>query len=779
MPRIRKSSISNGAVAILAGLLISGCSLLTSLPDATTTDQRLASIPTETNSLKGRVVIYWDSHQVPFIEAGHDEDAAFALGLVHAHLRLGQMEMFRRISQGRIAEMGGPLATDIDHGLRILNFGKAVNTIAASLSAETRVWLQRFVDGINHYQRNAKTLPLEYTVLGFDREKWTMKDVLTFGRLAGTDVNWLVWFSALKLRKRADWPRLWARLVRDGAASIPSFGGKRDLAALKAILAGLSKSGSNSIAIAPKRSRTGAAIMANDPHLGITLPSIWLIAGIKSPSYHAVGLMVPGLPFFAMGRNRWIAWGGTNMRAASSDLYDVSDLPESALRTRRETIKVRWWFDREISVRETGWGPVLSDAPMLNEDGQNGDGGKAPRLALRWTGHQPSDEIGAMLKVIRARDFTQFRNAFRSFAVSGQNMLYADTAGNIGQVMAVRLPGRNNGPPRDVVLKPREANGAWNRMRGVMDLPFSHNPKKGYLASANNRAADADIALGYFFSSDDRVARMGGIVSKNGRLGIDDVKAMQRDVYMKSAVRLRDLYVKAIDASALSDSEASATPPPNKDTRAAVTLMREWDGHYRTESRGAVAFELFHGAFSRAFYVTRLGPDDASLFLRTGRIKSLLAADLESAPPESLRSPVKKGLAALSAHIGDFANWGEMHRLGIAHPLSFLPLVGGRYRFGDYPVAGSTDTLMKTAHNASAERHDTRYGSNARHISDMSDPDKNYFALIGGQDGWFNSANFADQVPMWLKGQYITVPLRMDSVRRKFSRKIVLSPGGG
>lgn len=765
---MRARRLVHGAAVAIIGGLVAGCSLLTSLPEATTTDQRLASIPAKAPSLKGRVVIYWDSHQVPFIEAGHDEDAAFALGLVHAHLRLGQMEIMRRISQGRIAEMGGPLATDIDHGLRILNFGKAADDIAASLSADTRVWLKRFVDGINHYQRNAKQLPLEYSVLGLDREPWTMKDVLTFGRLAGTDVNWLVWFSALNLRKRPDWPQLWARLVKDGGASLPSFGGKRDLAALKSILAGLSKSGSNSIAIAPKRSKTGAAIMANDPHLGITLPNIWLIAGIKSPSYHAVGLMVPGLPFFAMGRNKWIAWGGTNMRAASSDLYDVSDLPESALRTRAETIKVRWWFDRDITVRETEWGPVLSDAPMLSDSGQAKDGQKAPRLALRWTGHKPSDEIGAMLKVIRARDFKQFRKAFRRFAVSGQNMLYADTGGNIGQVMAVRLPGRNDGPPRDIVAKPREANGAWKRMRGVMDLPFSYNPGKGYLASANNRPADADIALGWFFSSDDRVARMGGVVSKNGRLGIDDVKVMQRDVYMQSAVRLRDLYVKAVDA----------LPPPDKDTQAAVALMRQWDGHYRIDSRGAVAFELFHGAFSRAFYTARFGPDGAPLFLRNGRIKSLLAKDMESTPPESLKPPIEAALKALAARIGDFAGWGDMHRLAVAHPLSFLPLIGGRYRFADYPVAGSTDTLMKTAHSAATDRHDTRYGSNARHISDMSDPDKNYFALIGGQDGWFNSANFTDQVPMWLKGRYITVPLRMEAVRRQFGRKTVLSPGG-
>ena len=114
--------------------------------------------------------------------------------------------------------------------------------------------------------------------------------------------------------------------------------------------------GSNSLAVAGHRSDTGGALMANDPHLGILVPNVWLIAGVRSPSYHAVGLMAPGLPIFAIGRNPHIAWGGTNMRAASSDLYDVSKVPASEIDERSESIGVRWWFDSDVTVRETRWG---------------------------------------------------------------------------------------------------------------------------------------------------------------------------------------------------------------------------------------------------------------------------------------------------------------------------------------------------------------------------------------------------------------------------------------
>ena len=151
------------------------------------------------------------------------------------------------------------------------------------------------------------------------------------------------------------------------------------------------------------------------------MPNLWILAGVKSPGFHAVGMMIPGVPFIAVGRNADIAWGGTNMRAASSDLYDISALPPGAIRSRSERIGVRWWADRTVEVRETSLGPVISDAPPLKWQG-------GP-LALRWVGHERGDEITAMVKVMKARNFEQFRRAFATFAVSAQNMIYADTGG--------------------------------------------------------------------------------------------------------------------------------------------------------------------------------------------------------------------------------------------------------------------------------------------------------------------------------------------------------------
>ena len=744
-----------GAVA----LVVSGCALLAPLPEQKDVTQRLAAFPTRGLPLEGPVTIHWSELQIPFIEAERDGDAAFALGLVHAHLRLGQMATVRMIARGRVSEMIGPLGVDIDRGLRTLDYGRAAAEIELTLDEPTRLWVQRFVDGINHYQNTATELPHDFGVLALEREPWTIEDVFAMGRLVGTDVNWLVWMDLLPLRARAGWDELWARLVEGGAVSVAGSDGDDDIARAQRWLGGLSKSGSNSVAVAGHRTDTGGALMANDPHLGILVPNVWLIAGVHSPSYHAVGLMAPGLPIFAIGRNPHIAWGGTNMRAASSDLYDVSGVPASEIDERRESIDVRWWFDSDVTVRETEWGPIVSDVPLLADM-------NLPPLALKWTGHDASDEIGAMLSVSRAQSFTEFRAAFESFAVPGQNMLYADADGNIGRVLAVRLPSRG-GPPADIAIDTGLHDASWSVMRSAADLPYSYNPEAGYLVSANDRPPPTDVPVGFFFSLDDRVDRMHTLIADESTVGVETLKALQQDVYMASSVTLRDLFVARLDALGI-------TAAADADGTKAIGRLRDWDGAYRADSVGAVTFEQFRNAFTARFYALLHGEDDGEAFASVGRRTALLHEDIAAADAETLRAALAAGLDAAVDGLESFADWGDMHRLSLAHPLSNVPLIGGRYELAEAGVGGSSETLMKTAHRTTGERHTVSYGSNARHISDMTDPDENYFVLLGGQDGWFNSTTILDQWELWRRGDYVRVPLTLAGVRASFPHTLML-----
>ncbi|MCE2510363.1 MAG: penicillin acylase family protein [Alphaproteobacteria bacterium] len=738
-----------------------GCAFLTPLPAESTLEERLARFPTQDLPLEATVTVHWDAHQVPFIAAKTDTDLAFTLGLVHAHLRLGQMEILRRIAHGRIAEMAGPLAVDIDHSLRLLNFSRAAPAIEASLPPATKAWLEAYVRGINHYQAKADPLPHEYAVLGMAREPWQVRDVLTIGRLAASDVNWLVWFQLLKLHAHKDWPDVWARLLKKGGDSKPSFAASHD-DTLAGLLQSVSRSGSNSFAVSAKRSKTGAAMIANDPHLGIMLPNLWLIAGYQSPSYHAVGLMVPGLPFIAIGRNERIAWGGTNMRAASSDLFDVSALAKSEVTERVERIRVRWWFDRDVVIRETPHGPLLSDAPLLEYEG--------PPFALKWVGHAPSDEITAMLKLNRAENFQAFRDALSGFAVSGQNMLYADVDGHIGQAMAVKLPARVKAVPKDLLLNPNgPETKAWQAFRDASNLPASLDPPTGILASANNRPAAADVPVAFFFSSNDRMNRITDLLNASEKLNADDLHRIQRDVHMPSSIALRELFLEKI-------ARLNAARSLLGNVRDFINSLRNWDGNYDVGSKGAVAFELFLYHFQDLFYGRRFANGEKADYSRLVLVRSLLEEDIEQDDPELLAADLREALRRATEDAERFENWGEMHRLKLAHPLRYLPVFGGKYHFADWPTPGSSQTIRKTAHRTTNERHETRYGSNAWHVSDLSDLDHNDFVLLGGQDGWLHSSTFQDQVPLWREGRTLRVPLRIETVERTFAHKITLAP---
>ncbi len=262
--------------------------------------QRLAMIPASGAPLSRPVTVWFDEHQIPFIEAESDEDLAVTLGIVHAHLRLAQMEVMRRASQGRVAELAGRRASMIDRLVRTFDVTRAVPQILAQMPETTRAWLDGFVRGINHVLDHGAP-PREFRLLGIQKEYWTAAGVVALGRLVSADVNWLIWLRIFRFRERADWPRLWRDFCTADMLSIAPDEPDPAFAALR--------SGSNSFAVAGSRTESGGALIGSDPHLSITLPNSWLLAGMKSPSHHAVGMMIPGLPFIALGRNPWIGMG--------------------------------------------------------------------------------------------------------------------------------------------------------------------------------------------------------------------------------------------------------------------------------------------------------------------------------------------------------------------------------------------------------------------------------------------------------------------------------------
>jgi penicillin amidase len=736
---------------LLLALILGGCAALA--PRPVTVESRLAALPMAA-PVAQPVTIRWNVQMVPWIEAQSDEDLAFALGVVHGHLRGAQIALLRLASQGRLAEVAGPPAADIDHALRALGFGRAAPAIIAAWPGETRRFAQRFVDGLNHATLRPARRPPEAGLLGLRREPYTPEQLLALGRLAGTDVNRLSWFALLPERERADFRQTWARVLEAGSGAVPIED------PLAQILATSSRAGSNTVAVAGRRSATGGALIANDPHLGMFLPNLWLVAGMRSPSFHAVGAMVPGLPFIGFGRNPDLAWGGTNMRAASSELFDVSGLPPEAFRTEEARIRQRLWFSTTRRYRMTEHGPVITDAPIL--PGRD--------LALRWIGHEPTDEITALLAGARARDGATFEAAFRNFGVSAQNMLWADRAGNIGRFMAATLPDRPgfraSGPVLDAT-NPAHTQ-PWRNLRDARTLPRLVNPPEGVLASANENPREWTTnppPVGYFFSDGDRVQRLTAVLMERPRISVADMQALQRDTLAPRARVVAHGLIARLDALPGGAPEAGFLAP-----------LRGWDGDYAASARAPVVFELLISRLVRALSgearaLAPRGPETGWNFITAFLLRDLDA--LDPARREAILRQSAREAAALSA---PGAVWGDLHRLRPAHLLGQIPVIGERFVLGDHPVGGSRETPMKTSHGLIEGRHNVTFGSMARHVSDMSDPDANWFVLWGVQDGWLGSAAFADQVPMWREGRMVRLPLRAETVAAEFQHVTRLTP---
>src|SRR5579871_2673460 len=533
-------------------------------------EQRLAMLPLAGAPVSRCVEIHWNTHHVPFIEAETDDDLAAALGVVHAHLRLGQMELMRRIARGRVAEIAGRLALPLDRLIRTFDIARAVPDIIATLPHETRNWLQAFARGIDHVAARAPVRPRECTLLGIAYEPWTLADIVLLGRLIAADVNWIVWTRLLKFRGRPDWPHLWKRLLHHDLLSFEAGSAE----AMETVAGAAIRSGSNSYVVSGSRSESGHALIANDPHLSIMLPNTFLLAGFKSPSHHAVGLMAPGIPFIALGRNPYIAWGGASLHASSSDLVAVS--VSTKLRERIERIAVRGEPEVVLQVRESPLGPMVNDLPAFQS-------GKEP-LALRWMGHTPSDEFTAMLRVGQARDFQQFRGAFAGYAVPGLEMNCAEVSGRIGRVTAAKLP-RRNAEPDDIISSPQ--NG-WDEPMTPLDLPSRYDPPEGFLASANARPEEKDAVIGLHFSPPDRVQRLKHLLGAEQRMTAKKLMQFQRDVHLALSLCQRDALL-----SWMSDADKRAASH-------VVAAVSVWDGNYDAGSYGALAFELLFFHLARA-----------------------------------------------------------------------------------------------------------------------------------------------------------------------------------
>ena len=737
-------------------LLISGCAALQGPPDPVSFQSRIDDFPSAPMPVEHPVEIRWSDRMVPFIAAKTDSDAAFALGMVHAHLRLGQMALARMITQGRISEMAGPWTTDIDAAIRAFDFGRAAPDIYAAMPPDTRRWMDRYVEGINHYagQLGPEQWPHEFAIGDLEWEPWQPRDSIAIGRLSGIDINWAVWFSLLQVENQQVRNRVLARLDDLSRNGKPTFGeSDAHIADLKSVermitlATRIGKSGSNSFVIAPERSATGSALIASDPHLGFNMPNIWLIAGLRSPSYEVVGMMVPGTPVFGFGRTPHLAWGGTNLRATTSELVDVSTLTPDQIETVEHNIGVRLWFDETWQTRRTAYGPIVTGITELF--------GETPELAVNWVGHRITDETTALLGAMKARNFPEFRTAMKDFALPPQTFLVATKDGDIASMIATTVPARPEGDPLRPLVSPDRSARHFERLVSGDELPFSVNPTTGFLASANNRpTADESRPYGGIFPQDQRIRRIVQLLEQRADWTPQALMDMQMDTVSLLSLELTQAVLPRLQEAARS----------NPDAKSVLDVLAGWDGDYTVDSRAAPVFEAFIERFLVSTYDSLGTPDELAVYKRLGRERRLALDDLTLLDDAGWQAAMLAALPAAAGVAAKGTRWGDIHKINIGHILSRAPVIGNAYLERQIAVPGTKETIFKTSHDATDEVHRSTFGAQSRHVSDMGDPDSNYFVLFGGQDGWIGSPAFSDQVPLWRAGKLVKVPLTQQAV---------------
>ncbi|MEX0803053.1 MAG: penicillin acylase family protein [Candidatus Binatia bacterium] len=745
--------------------------------------------------LHEKVKVVWQSHGIPHVFANSEHDLFLAQGYLHAQERLWQMDMSRRFLTGRLAEVFGNFSlpwkelssqfrgrdsADFDYFMRLVGVSRSANASLALLSDADRRRLQAYSEGVNRYIEHCRNkLPWEFRILVYEPEPWCPEDSLIIGKgfafllstALFTRLNMIA--LAAKLRDQPDHFRSLYPSYPEGAPTITR--------AVADSLQGISRfingtvaatewhpagRGSNNWVIGPARSASGSAILCNDPHLRMTLPSIWYLMHLRTEStpnrpdgYEVWGASIPGSPCIQLGHNRHIAWGITAALCDDVELYRERIHPLDAsrylvgcewhtLESRQEIIRIRGKREIEKTVRSTRHGPLISDFHQSNAGAEN--------LAFRWTAHEASREFYALYLLNQARDWNEFLESLSYHAAPSLNYVYADTSGNIGYSLAGKIAIR----PEIPSLLPLEGSKESNEWRGYIpfnELPRIYNPPEGIIATANNQVVDTAYPyyLSHFFEPPYRIRRIQEILAEQRTFSVNELAEVQMDNL--------SLHAKELIGALKSDLHRLGEESPR--LKPAADRLMAWDGKCHENSVGSTIYHLLHQRLLANLLQPVLGDELFSAYLEIFN-QCLFATDQilkNSASPwfatrsrydlidQSLRQACNELEAALGADVEGW-QWGKIHALLLNHSLGRIGFLKALLAIGPVPSAGDNVTI-----NMGFYRHSNPFahtvGASLRFSIDTGHWEKSGFVLSSGQSGHVLSPHYGDQTELWRAGE--------------------------
>jgi penicillin amidase len=804
-----------GLTLLIALVAVSGALLWYRSASQPTIDGKL-----EIAGLNAPIDIVRDGEGVPHIYAQSIGDAYFALGFAHAQDRLWQLELNRRIPAGRMAEILGPNALPTDRFLRTLGVRRNAEKIYTNLASDTQAILQAYASGINAYLAKRKgPLPPEFIVTGAPAPgPWHPVDSIGWQTMMAWDLgaNWTQEVLRMRLSQRlsleqineflAPYPGEQALKTRDYVKLYRSLTGiTQQLTALGKIAppSYVDGMGSNNWVLAGQRTKSGKPLLANDPHLALSAPSLWYFAHLSAPGLNTIGATLPGIPAVVLGRNDRIAWGFTNTAPDVQDLYIERINPANGkqyqtpagwaeFQTRIETIKVKGQGDVNIDVQETRHGPVISGAlPILEKNELDT---RKHVVAFAWTALRPDDlTLQAGIRINLARNWSEFISAVKDFSAPQQSMVYADIDGNIGFVAPGRVPIRK--PSNDLKgLAPApgwDGRYDWSGFIPFEKLPRQFNPASQQVITANEKIVDDTYP--YFITSEwalpYRAIRIADMLAASAKHDLNSFGVIQEDIVSLAMQELLPIL--------------RSVRPESERAQRAQKMLTAWDGNMAADRAEPLIASAWLRELSRQIFADELG--DALMkdywehrnfhqamvnVLRNKAGQAKWCANRTKPEPVPETPCAKQLTVSLDIVLDDLEKrygknmskwqWGIAHTARSEHrPFSRLPALASIFDVR-VPTPGDAYTINVGRNNPRNEESPfaSRHAPSLRALYDLSDLENSRFMHSTGQSGNVFSPQYRNLAKRWAKAEYLPMQTSRDIVEKNRLGTLSLVPAG-
>jgi penicillin amidase len=759
-------------------------------------------------TLKAEVKIYFDSLAVPYIFAENDADVAFTLGYLHARERMFSMDMIRRAGEGRLSEIFGEETVPFDMMFRTVGLSKTALMIKEKMNPETLKLLESYARGVNFYIDQKKNeYPIEFDVLGYQPEKWKPEHSIIVIRMMAWELN-LGWWTDLTFTELVqklgedkvkeilpDYPQNAPTIIPPEIkkfALINTNFIETDKAFRKFIGMTGTHLGSNNWVVNSQMSTSGKPIIANDPHLAYRAPGIWYAAVIKSPTWNAAGVTLPGVPGIAIGKNENISWTLTSIMTDETDFYfetlDSSytkyllDGKWKDLNISEDTIKVRNANGVPIEIKSTHRGSIISNIHPYNFVYNNET--SYPPISMRWLGNEFSDEMDTFLKINKANNWSEFKSAVEQYNIPGQNFVYADKVGNIGYVFGGALPIRSSNATT-FIFDGSTSKSDWKGFVPRNELPYLYNPSANYIASANNKVVkDFKYHITNLWEPSSRIERITDLIQSKEKHSVNDYMNYQVDIYSPYAKTIVPYILSAFKNVEIKDENLLES----------IQLLREWNFEMDKFQQAPAIFLTFIDKLMKNIYLDEMGDDlfNQYVFLANVPYRNVLELlekpysvwfdNVKTNSIETRDDILRKSLAdaldeletTLSKEI-KYWQWGRIHTVTFKHAFSGVSwLLDDVVNIGPFEISGDGTTIFNTeyAFSESIEKYplfrhkpfDCELGPSMRFIYDFAYPDEFYLILTTGQSGNVFSEHYQDQTELFLSGKYMKIRTDENSI---------------